>query len=417
MFVLYCLMVPKIAFFSFGQNLFNFLIIVALLFNYRYKTLVFKPLAPFIFLYLAQFIMIPFHDKVPYGIQVNAFRIEFMNTILLPFAMINVAKKDDSSLYLFNKILMIVIIVNATYSLVLTQMTGSNPYITLLDTFRAGSHMDADYFSKYWAAKDSGRLFGRISGVFVHPMQNGLFLCFSVIFLLSIFSFNRALKSQIPLIVIMFSTFLAILCIGIRTSIVATGIGLLVFLLLERRVKVFFIGIISIIILLIIVQKVPGAQEYVTSIFDTRSGAVRGSSFEMRLVQLNGCLREISHNYFFGNGFNWTAYYTSLYIKHPIMLAFESLLIVILCNGGFLGAVIWTLMIVMYIQSVFQNFSDKHYRYTMITLIVIYLTYSVITGEYGYMRYFLIFYAVMWINGIQGKAQCHKVKRFNVKAI
>ena len=406
MFLFYAVLVQKVKFFSFGPNLFVFLILVALLFNYKYKTLVFKPLAPFIFLYLAQFFMIPFHNSVPYEIQVNAFRVDFMSTIILPFAMINVANRNINALNLFNKVLMSTVIVAVIYSLFLTTMPGNNPYITLLNSFIQGSVRD---YSSYYAAENSGRLFGRISGVFFHPMQNGLFLSLSLLFLLSKIEFDRVLKDP-SLIVLTFSTLLAILCIGVRTSIAAIGLGLAVFLILERRMKVFFIAIFSVAILLIIIQQMPGMEEYITSIFGKHSGEVKGSSLEMRLIQLSGCLQEIRHNYLCGNGYNWTSYYAHLYGRHPIMLAFESLVFVVLCNNGIFGGAIWILMILMYSIKIFQNFHNKHYKNSMITLMIVYLAYSIVTGEYGYMKYFLIFYAVMWANGIQRDKLKHSCK-------
>ncbi|WP_321416297.1 hypothetical protein [uncultured Desulfobacter sp.] len=404
MFLFYSLLVPKIVFFSFGPNLFNFFILLALFLNYKYKNFVFKPLAPFIFLYLAQFIIIPFHNAVPYGIQLNAFRVDFMAIILLPFAIINVANRNVDALDLFNKVLMSAVIVAVVYSLFLaTMLPGSNPYIKLINPGYSTTIMD--HYSNYCAAEGTGRLFGRISGVFIHPMQNGLFLSLGFVFLLSKIDFDQEFKDKI-LVFIIFFTSLAILCIGIRTPIGALGLGLAVFLFLERKVKLFLIGILSGTALFIIIQKFPGMGEYIASIFDKSSKAVEGSSFELRLFQLNGCLKEISHNYLFGKGYNWTSYYLRLYAAHPTMFAFESLVLVILCNNGFIGGVIWALMIFIYIQKMYRTFSNKHYRNIMITLMVVYLVYIVITGDYGYMKFFLIFYAVMfmWPNGLKSFA-------------
>jgi len=393
MFLGYSVLVPFLKFFSLGQNSFPFFIILALLFNYGYKTLYYKPLIPFLFLYAAQFLIIPFQSDMPIGAQINAFRVDVMNTLLLPFAMINVMKRDKSTVFLFVRTLVISVVVAAFYSMLLTIVPGTNPYLLAVLPLSGGEFNEA-----YALAENEGRVFGRISGVFTHPMTNGLFLSFSVIFVLSfIFDLKSVLKKYFSIILILV-LFLATFFIGVRTSIAAAALGVGVYVLLERKFKIalfIFLGGISISFVLL---QIPEMTGFVSSIFDSKSSSVSGSSLDMRISQLNGALHEIKSNYLFGKGYGWTNYYKDLRGDHPVLLAFESLVYVVLCNSGFVGVGIWLIMMLLYIMEVRQSFK-RTYFHIMLSLISVYMVYSTITGEYGYMKIFLIFYSIMWMYG------------------
>lgn len=121
----------------------------------------------------------------------------------------------------------------------------------------------------------------------------------------------------------------------------------------------------------------------------------------MRLDQLNGCLVEIRNNPILGKGYGWDGWYKSNFGDHPVILSFESLIFVILCDNGFLGFVIWGILIYM----VVRNNKKFHLIDTAIanSLLVFYIAYSCITGEYGYMQYFLIFYICLVFENIGTK--------------
>jgi len=99
MYLLYQILVPFVSIkfgpLQFGQNLVNTVILVALFVTYsnKLKYFEYKSLIPFLFLFVSQFLLIPFHlDSMPIGDQLNRFRYDIMSTLLLPFAMINVMK-------------------------------------------------------------------------------------------------------------------------------------------------------------------------------------------------------------------------------------------------------------------------------------------------------------------------------------
>jgi len=393
MFLGYSILVPFLQFFSLGQNIFPFFIIVALVFNYGYKSLYYKPLIPFLFLYGAQFLIIPFHNDVPIGIQLNAFRVDVMSTLLLPFAMINVMRRDKSAVFLFVRGLLLSVSIAVLYSMFLITMPGTNPYLLAVLPLSGGEFNEA-----YALAENEGRVFGRISGVFAHPMTNGLFLCLSIIFVLSfIFDLKSARKTYLSVFLILI-LFLATFFIGVRTSIAAAILGVGVYVLLERRFKIASWILLGSIIIFLILQQIPQMTGFVSSIFDARSASVSGSSLDMRISQLNGAIKEIDTNLLFGKGYGWTNYYQNLRGDHPILLAFESLVYVVLCNNGIVGIIIWVATVFLYIREVQGSF-EKTYSNIMLSLISVYLAYSTITGEYGYLKFFLIFYSIMWMYG------------------
>jgi len=331
-----------------------------------------------------------------------------MSTLILPFAIINVIKNDNKSLALFNKTIIFSLIIIALYSIFLLSMPGVNPYMILINPFKNGD-MDADYFSNYYAAEDQGRLFGRISSVFIHPMTNGLILSLSFIYTLVQIDFKQLTKQRTKTFLI-FITLISIISIGVRTAIGATAIGVIIFLILNKNFKLILYSSVTILILIIVLHQIPEIKNTITSIIDPQSTNTHGSSIEMRINQFNGCLNEIKTNYLFGKGYNWTSYYTSLHGSHPVMLSFESLVIVILCNNGIAGIFIWLGMIMLYLKNVFRNFIS-HYPTVFICILFTYLTYSLITGEYNYLKYFLIFYSILWMN-IKNSQQNEKLKYF-----
>ncbi len=392
MFLFYSILVPFLKFFSLGQNIFTLLMLLALLVNYNYKTLIFKPLKPFLFLYIAQFIIIPFHNDVTYDFQLNMIRIDFMRTILLPFIMINVMNRDPKAISIFTNTILVAIVLASIYTILLTKLYGINPYLmTILP-------LSGEEFNEGYAlAENGGRMFGRISGVFPHPMTNGLFLSLASLFIFTLIDIDN-LRKNILNIILFLIVVVSIMVMGVRTAIGALVVGFSILFYYEKRFKNVYSILIIIAIVFVIIHQIPGMDRYLSSIVDTESTEVKGSSIELRFIQLQGGLDAISQNYLFGKGFNWTGFYNTVHGEHPVMLGFESLLLVILCNNGFIGIIIWIVMLFQYLKLIIQNFDLKNIA-IMLALVAIYLVYSIITGEYGYMKYFLIFYVIIWAKG------------------
>ena len=145
--------------------------------------------------------------------------------------------------------------------------------------------------------------------------------------------------------------FFIVVCIflcGIRTPIGAMFLTVFFYLLMLRRIKpMIYVAVIGF-IGYIIIENIPELSATIDSIFikDSRQTNVEGSSIDMRMEQLNGCFREIQDCLIFGKGYEWCGYYMSIHDLHPVLLAFESLIFVVLCNSGIVGLCVWVITFV-----------------------------------------------------------------------
>lgn len=392
MYLFYQMLVPfvniNIGSIQFGINLVNFVVILSLFIKYgdRIKHFEYKSLLPFLFLYFAQFLLIPFHTRVSIGDQLNFFRLDIMSYLMLPFAMVNVMRFDNDAYKLFRNILIVCILIAAAYGIFLTLMPGVNPWLIMILPFN-----NAKFNETYALADNEGRLFGRISSVFADTQAFGLVLLLAFVL---IFSFIKPKANNIFNYLMLGLIVITIFICGSRSPIGALVISILFYLFMERQFKLFiYTAIFGVVIYYIIIQ-FPDMAVYISSIFDSNSEEVNGSSGDMRIHQLNGCLYLINGHELTGLGYGWTSTYLSTRGVHPVLLAFESLIYVILCNNGYIGVLIWIVMVILYYRYSNKKFNKNSLNIT-ITLLVAYLTYSLITGDYGYMKYFLIFYVIL----------------------
>lgn len=377
-------------------NLVNVLLLVAFFLSYEYGReeripLSFKPFVPFLFLFIAQLLEMPFQNEVPLDYEFNFFRQQIMQYFILPFVIWNYSFIDGKLHEQLKNTVIICICIASGYGLYLTTTNGVNPYQIAVMAAN-GEVWNADY-----AAVGGGRLFGRISSVFGHPMTYGLFLGMAFIYIYAI----KASLNKYKMIVILLAIVTSIFLCGIRSPIGAFFVTILVFLLLSHRIKLMCqVGIVGGIAYLII-NSIPELSNYVGSIFSDDKSNVSGSSFEMRLNQMEGCFWEIRNHLVFGKGFGWTNYYMDTYGDHPIMLAFESLIYVVLCNSGIVGVVIWIIFLLKLFRNTSRIVLNQDIVICALTLTTYYITYSVITGEYEYMKYFMLFYTLMLLEGTQ----------------
>lgn len=369
-------------------NLVNTLILLGFILKYhkRLKNIDYQLFKPFIFLFAFYLILIPF-QKFSLSYSLNAWRYNIMSSVLFPFVIWNVYKFDNSLYKPLKYTFITCISIALVYGLVLISMPGINPYLMMI------MPINGKEFNDLYAFAGDGRVFGRISSVFGHPMTFGLFLSLSSVYLYHI---RKSLKYNVGLILLLLCLLNILFC-GVRSAIGGTIIGFTVYLILSRKIKLALSIILIVICLMSIVQLIPGMDNYVSSItdFDNKKQSINGSSIDMRIEQLDGALNEIETCPFVGKGYGWVEYYKETKGDHPILLAFESLIFVSLCDNGFFGIIAWILSIYLcYKQS-------RHYKEKwkiIFTLYVTYIAYSCITGEYGYLKYTMIFYAILFID-------------------
>lgn len=280
------------------------------------------------------------------------------------------------------------------YGIFLTTMPGLNPYQTIVRPLFGGE------FNEAYAAGNSGlststqladgRLFGRISSVFSHPMTYGLNL--GLFFIYCLYYLKDRLKYLIP---VLLCIFVAILVSGIRTPLAALAITSLFIMLYLRKFKSIFYGAIAFAIVICGIPFISSeAGEYMMSIINSDDTETKGSSMAMRLDQLKGCFDIVESNILTGKGYGWSRWYNGLYGTHPKALWFESIIFSILVNTGIVGFIIWGYFVRGYYKYVVKKMKDVFTRTIFLALMVYYLTYTTITGDFG-IQYMFIFYTVL----------------------
>lgn len=352
-----------------------------------------RPLLPFVLYFGVSLLLMPFQDGLTFSESINSWRLQAMKYLILPFVIWNDIKANKASLKLYRNVTIGCIIIAVLYGLFLTTMPGLNPYMTAISAANGGE------FNMAYAAGNSGtgdnltlnedRMFGRISSVFSHPMTFGLFLGFALFYLYR----NKIHTDKWLLYGLTILIIVDIIVCGVRSVIGATIIAVFFLLTKTRNIKLYITIAISICVIMIIVSFIPTLYNYIGSIFDKASSNTSGSSIEMRLLQLEGCFNEIDNDIISGKGYSWTSHYNSLFGGHPTMLYFESLVYVVLCNSGLIGVVLWLVMGICIVK--YNNRRKQPIAALLNSLFVFYISYACITGEYGYMQYFIIFYILM----------------------
>lgn len=370
---------------------FFFLFLYLLKFRKIVKKRDYKPLSPFLLLLLGQFCLLFTSEIFEYSFNRWLFTVSFFCFALFLFGIIK--SKPKTGKY-FSITLFTVFCLITGYGLYLTTMPGINPYLMFVNP------VFGIEFNEAYAAGNSGlststdliegRLFGRISSVFNHPMAYGLNLGFFFIYCLY---FLR--KKPKVMIVVLVCIFAAILVSGVRTPIGALGVTGLFIILYLRKFKYFIFGLIAFVVAIFGTELISAeAGEYMASIISSDDSETRGSSISMRLEQLEGCIQIVKDNFLTGKGYGWSNWYNETRGTHPKALWFESILFTVLVNTGILGMILWGFVIIGYYKYIVVKIKDTYTRAIFLALFLYYLVYSLITGDFG-INYFLIFYVVL----------------------
>lgn len=396
LFLIYMYMAPYLYIGGFMIYARTTALIFLILFLFKFKRYLkkndYKPFIPYILFLTFQLILLFTSSAISYSFNVWFTSCANLFFILFLYGNMKICPK---SIHLYSKALFAIFCVITIYGLILTLSPGINPYQMILQP------LFGQEFNEAYAAGNSGlststelaegRLFGRISSFFSHPMAYGLNLGF--FFIYSLFLLRN--KPKI-LIIVLFAIILAIFTSGVRTPIAALAITCLFMLIYMRKFKAFLYGILGIGgIIIIILMLYPNLLDYIMSIFSSDDSNVNGSSLSMRLEQLEGCLEIVKYDILTGKGYGWTSLYNLIHGAHPKALYFESLVYSILVNTGILGFIIWGIYILGYYHYVIKTYSDIFSRTIMLSLLFYYLIYSTITGDYFGMTYFLVYFIVL----------------------
>jgi hypothetical protein len=368
-----------------------FLVLFLLKFKQVLKKEDYKPFIPYVIFLLFQFILL-FSSSIFLN-SLNSWFTGLSSLFFLLFLYGNM-KVNSKNIYLYSKILFGISCVFTIYGLLLTLTPGLNPYQILVQPL-FGQEFNEAYAAGNSGLSDSteladGRLFGRISSLFSHPMIYGLNLGY--FFIYSLFFLRKRPKI---LIIVLFFIIVAIVTSGVRTPMAALSITYFAMLLYMRNFRFFLYSILMIGIFIFLISVIyPESVEYISSIFNSDSSNVSGSSFAMRHEQLKGCFEIVKYDILTGKGYGWTTWYNSLHGTHPKALWFESLFYVILVNTGIMGFIIWGIFIYKYYKYIRKTFPDLYSRAIMLSLLLYYIVYCSITGDLG-MNYFLLYFIVL----------------------
>lgn len=394
LYIVYIFIVPycniKFGGVSFGWNLINSVLIFAYCLDCIRKCgkiqFVYKPFIPFLILYGLLLLEMPFQSGVPLDYAINIWRLDVFN-LILPIIVLSTSRYDKSIGENGLTAIVYVCIIVIVYAFVLIPLEGINPYIIELSRVNNVDIMDAQF------GEQSERLMIKISSVFTHPMTFGAFLGMATVYIFSRLCYSR----RFVLLLVLAGLLACIFICGIRTPIASLFITIFAYLLLKRNIKAFiYTFAISIATYFVIIQ-IPSLSGTISSMVDSSSSNVGGSSIDMRLSQLDAAFDEVHDCIIFGKGYGYSGYYWSVHGSHPRLYSFESLIFVILCNNGIVGFVIWGVMIYKIVKCS-KHIGAKLSNIYIIMLMIYYLLYTCITGEYGYMKYFLLFYSLMLIN-------------------
>lgn len=384
LFVSYYFLVPycKLNFglFSLQNNFIYLLIFLAVI--YRHREYDFKPFYGLFCFFTLILLTIPLTNGVGPDYQFNALRVNAMTCLLLPMSIWMMRTSGYLFFKNFQSYIITVIIIACVYGLILTTMSGVNPYIMMFYDI-SGS----DYLVGWYAT--SSRLFGRISSVFMHPMRFAMFLGCALIYILSL----RTISSGNKIFLLIIIGLNCLFC-GVRSLLLAILITAVFFLLMCRKFKVIFVSSIISALLIFFISLSPELSDYLLKVFNTFSGdeSMSGSTLTMRFEQLEACFKEINDCQTFGKGYMWHEYYILTFGNHPEILAFESLIFVIICNQGYFGFVVWGLLFFIMYRMQKKYIRERMNRLILSCYMVFYISYCVSTGEYNYMIIFLIFY-------------------------
>lgn len=368
-----------------------FLVLFILKFNKRVRRHDLIPFRPYLAFVGTQALLLLTSSEVDFSIDQWMLRISPFIFILFLHACIVVY---PGSTRLFKWSLFCVMLVAVLYGLFLTTMPGLNPY-KLLQLPLFGREFNEAYAAGNSGLSDitdlaEGRLFGRISSIFDHPMTYGLNLGLFFIYCFYLFKDRKEILYILSGLIL-----IAVLTSGVRTTLGAIIITILFGLLFLKKIKYFvYVGLVFILVINVLPLVYPEATDYVMSIINSQESSTKGSSVEMRIDQLMGSYKIVENDIIIGKGYGWTTWYNKNFGTHPTALWFESLIYVILVDSGLIGFVIWTILLLSFYKYITKNYNDRYQKLTLLSLFVYFIVFCCITGDFG-IQNVLVYYTIL----------------------
>ena len=345
---------------------------------------IFKPIIVLYFLWFSETI---FQNDMSFSVQYRYFYEELMQIFILPMVIFNSIKYDSKVLrYCIVSVIASSVII-IVYNFVLYWISDINPYVMAMSIEHAmndGLDMSQFDFHREGITK-------RLSSVFPHPMNFGIYLGLLMVFVIHMAKDNK--KYLYFTFIIIISIFIS----GVRTTIAAFLIVVLFYLLLVRKFSYFSFALVGVLGLYILASYWFPSLISTLNSFGADIEESGGSSIGMRIEQFNGCIAEISNNPLFGKGYGWSRAYIANFGGHSIIRGFESVLFRVLCDYGWIGLSFFIGCFYWMFHQIHIAFIDNQInRYILYCLWVFYLSYAFITGDYGYMKYTMLFFSILY---------------------
>lgn len=348
-----------------------------------------KPFLPLIILYFLFLLFSLFGDGTSFSYSFLKWQLHIRRYFLLSIIMWYVSNTDVKAVQWFNAAFVFSGVIILLYGFLLLFTNGFNPYVLLLSTT-----FDVSDWANVVNERDSFRYMFRISSVFLHPMSYGLYLCLFTFFLYSI---SSKLNSKVEFLGLIALCLVCVLMSGVRTAMVSLFLGIIVYLLFLRRIKTtllfFFLGV----IVFYIISQIPSISGTIDSLVNSNN-ELSGSSVDTRLIQFEGCFQEIRSSFLFGKGYEWTQYYMEEFGNHPTMLAFESVIIKVLCESGLMGMIAFVICYFVFTHNAARRADNRESKALVWTLVAVFLIYCSATGDYDYSALFMPFFSIFYIN-------------------
>lgn len=394
----YLILVPilnlSIGPFKLSYNFVNIFLLFAYFYKHRKSNIAsidFVAMKPYLFLFSSLFVITLFAERAPFDFSFSLWRIQVIKACIVPLVMWNLAKNDVRSIKYIKVAVYASVCIAGIYGIALTQFQGANPYTSYLSTY--SGVMDAAEVYAKGESRLSFSAAAKIQSTMLHPMTWGVFLALIVLILVAQMMYGAYM---IPLVLLLISGF-NILVSGVRTTIAAIGIGLAYYLLRNRKLKIMITASVALCIAGIAITSNESSNKLIRSLFDVSGGTLEGSSIGMRLDQFEASVGEIRGAELFGNGFGWNYYYQAQYGDHPVLLAFESLVFMVICNSGIVGVVIWVIFVFMLFRLHRTVLSDWGRIYIADAFVVTFIAYVIGTGEYEFVPILSMYHTLFLI--------------------
>lgn len=317
--------------------------------------------------------------------QVSYLRTTVANFAVYAFIFIYLFRKNSGNILRFYKFISVFIFLLTLYG-IYCYATSSNIIMSVLTLF----FNPRDYILEQFSTELRGGLQGRIQGLTTHPLEYaGQML--TAFFLMLHYMFDIKRKYTPFLLFLLILITVNMFFTGSRSGLIGFIIGcfLWIYLFGNLSVKGKIVLTTSFIAAYFLTSSVLMADygDYINSVlyFWESSSSVHGSSFELRLTQLEGAFNIIDDDttsFLFGIGADWVRQYSMSHNGlHPVLLGFESIVFIGLIEFGIIGLFVVTfgLFFMLY------KFSKRsHTSMTCTILIISFFIFQLFTGNYSF---------------------------------